>query len=105
MPAPKLWVRIGDDLYATTEWSFGGFLVEDPEGRLNGGALLRINGLAYGNGEEEPDVRAVDIRARVVRRLHDAKLAALTSHNLDGDAYKVLYEIRDRIADGKLPVK
>jgi len=98
-PAPRLMVRIGGHWYPAVEWSFGGFLVEDMAGQLFGGALINITGLALGDPEGSEDhagnMRPVEIRARVVRTQRDSGLAALTSYNLDANAYRVMAEVRE----------
>jgi len=93
---PQLYVRIGEYVYQTTEWSYGGFVLDDETGSLAPGALLRINGLVddqgyrHGNSPE-----TVDIRARVLRAIPETKSAALTCLKLDDEAYRILRAIED----------
>ncbi len=93
---PQLYVRVGGHIYRTTEWSYGGLVLEDELGNLAPGALLRINGLVadegyrHGHSPEE-----VDIRARVLRAIPEQRTAALTCLKLDDDAYRILRAIED----------
>ena len=93
---PQLYVQVGGHVYRTTEWSYGGFVLEDELGNLAPGALLRINGLVsdegyrHGHSPEE-----VDIRARVLRAIPEQRTAALTCLKLDDDAYRILRAIED----------
>lgn len=87
----QLYVRVGGRTYRTVEWSFGGLLIEDTNGHLTTGALIRIDGLA----DEETYRRAssphaVDIRARVIRVMRKEGLAALSCLKLDDAAYRLL---------------
>ena len=91
---PQLYVRVGGRVYRTVEWSYGGLLIEDENGQLPTGALIRIDGLA----DEEAYRRAstphkVDIRARVIRSMREEGLAALSCLKLDDAAYRILRTI------------
>ncbi len=96
---PQLYMRVGGHTFRTVEWSYGGLIIEDREGLLPTGALLRIDGLA----DEETYHHAqppypVDIRARVIRVIPERKLAALTYLKLDDAAYRILSEMESGIA-------
>ncbi len=69
---PQLYVRIAGQVFRTTEWSYGGFVLEDERGAMAPGALLRINGIA--DEEAYRTARSperVDIRARVLRAIRN----------------------------------
>ncbi|MBO6519659.1 MAG: hypothetical protein JJ900_02110 [Rhodospirillales bacterium] len=93
---PQLYLRIGGHTFQTTEWSYGGLVIEDLGGILPTGALLRIDGLS----DEESYRHAqppyqVDIRARVVRVMPETRQAALTCLKLDDAAYRILSGIEN----------
>lgn len=93
---PQLYVRVGEHIFKTAEWTYGGMLVEDQDRILPAGTLLRIDGLA----DEKTYKKAkkpnpVDIRARVIRTIPEARLAALTCLKMDDAAYRVLSQIEN----------
>ncbi len=89
----RMTLSVNGQSYEALEWSFGGFLIEEPERRFATGALVRIDGIGLGgdDGEDEP----VRIRARVVRVVGDRSAAALNCLHLDDNAIRVLYRLRD----------
>lgn len=91
---PQLYLRIGGHTFQTTEWSYGGFVVEDRGAVLPTGALLRIDGLSDEEAYRHVQpAYQVDIRARVVRTIPDTKQAVLTCLKLDDAAYRMLSRI------------
>jgi len=93
---PQLYIRVAEHVYRTTEWSYGGFVLEDELGNLAPGALLRIDGLVAEEGYRHghaPEV--VDIRARVLSAIPEQSSAALTCLKLEDDAYRILHTIED----------
>jgi len=87
----RLTLTVNGRAYEALEWSFGGFLIDEPEIRYATGALVRIEGIGIGDADAEP----VQIRARVVRVEGDRNAAALNSLHLDDNAIRVLYRLRD----------
>lgn len=91
---PQLYARIGDEIYHSVEWSFGGLVVEDPGQKLSPGALLRIDGLIDEDAYRQAHSPAtVDIRARVVRLGPTPGHVALSCLKIDDAAYGILCAI------------
>ncbi len=88
---PQLYARIGDSVFHSVEWSFGGLVVEDPSGKMSPGALVRIDGLVDEDAYRQAHPPApVDIRARVVRLGPAPGQAALSCLKIDDAAYGIL---------------
>lgn len=79
-------VRFKDETFAVTNWSMGGFLLENYQGHLSTGALVRVVGLGCHNGK----VLDVDLPARVVRT--GEHTIAVSYLSLDSTAYHFLIE-------------
>ena len=98
LPRPQLYVRVGGHIFKTTEWTYGGMLLQDDNCILPAGTLLKIDGLAdeetYKKGRKPEDV---EIRARVIRTIPGAGLSALTCLKLDDAAYRVLNAIENGV--------
>lgn len=77
-------VRFDGQVYVTTNWSMGGFLIDDYDGRLTTGALVTVKGL----GRDEAHLSHVNLPARVVRT--GEKVIAVSYLGLDATAYGFL---------------
>ena len=88
---PQLYVRVGQHIYRSVEWSFGGLVVEDPDRTLATGALLRIDGLIDEDAYRQAYSPApVDICARGVRVCPTSGHVALSCLKIDDAAYGIL---------------
>ncbi len=95
LEVPQLYVQVGGRVYLTAEWSFGGFLLEDSEGMMPTGALVRIDGLVeQSTYKKAKKPTPVDIRARVIRVMPEYHLAALSCLKLDDTAYSIMNAVR-----------
>ena len=80
----ELVVHFGGQTYKTTNWSMGGFFLDDYEGDLSTGSLVTVAGL----GRSTRKVHAVDVPARVVRS--GESIIAVNYLSLDAEAYDFL---------------
>lgn len=87
-------VRFAGQTYKTANWSMGGFLLDDYDGRLSTGSLVTVEGL----GCHSCDMHAVQLPARVVRS--SANVVAVNYLSLDAEAYAFLQ--RAMSASGKM---
>lgn len=79
-------VHLEGEIHHVTNWSMGGFLLNDYQGQLSIGALVTVNGIGSVDGE----LLTVDLPARVVRT--DDGRFAVTYLGLDAPAYTFLTE-------------
>jgi len=77
-------VRLETETFTVTNWSMGGFVLDNYHGHLSPGALVRVVGL----GCRADDLQTVDLPARVVRT--DEGLIAVAYLGLDARAYGFL---------------
>jgi len=77
-------VRMEGETYEVSNWSMGGFLLDDYQGRLTPGALVTVGGI----GCHISDMHDVELPARVVRT--DDGIIAVTYLGLDAKAYDFL---------------
>lgn len=77
-------VRFAGQTYKTANWSMGGFLLDDYDGRLSTGSLVTVEGL----GCTARDMHTVQLPARVVRS--SANVVAVNYLSLDNEAYAFL---------------
>jgi len=77
-------VRLEGQTFEVTNWSMGGFLLEDYKGPLTPGALVTVAGI----GCRKTDMHEVDLPARVVRT--DDGVIAVNYLGLDAKAYDFL---------------
>lgn len=83
----ELVVRFAGQTYKTANWSMGGFLLDDYDGRLSTGSLVTVEGLGCSSGE----MHTVQLPARVVRS--SASVIAVNYLSLDAEAYAFLQGI------------
>lgn len=86
-------VRLQNESFEVTNWSMGGFLLENYQGRLSTGSLIRVVGLGGGDG----DVMDVDLPARVVRT--DENTIAVSYLSLDTNAYHFLTDALNKCGE------
>ncbi len=72
--------------YTTTDWSLGGFVVDDYEGALTPGSLFSIVAVGAPGSAMTP----VDIRSRVVRTNHHKRVLSVSFLVIDKPGYAVL---------------
>lgn len=77
-------VRFEGGTYTVSNWSMGGFLLDDYEGRLSTGSLVTVEGL----GCREREMHEVNLPARVVRT--GESTIAVNYLGLDANAYAFL---------------
>lgn len=77
-------VRFCGETYEVSNWSMGGFLVDDYQGQLSTGALVTVVGL----GCQKTEVYEVSLPARVVRT--NEHTVAVSYLGLDANAYEFL---------------
>jgi hypothetical protein len=82
----KMMAKLNGQTYLTEDWSMGGFLVENYEGRLATGALITVECL----GHSKTKLHTVDLPARVVR-LNENTLA-VSYLSLNAKAYEFLQQ-------------
>jgi len=82
----KMVARLNGETYLTEDWSMGGFLVENYDGRLTTGSLITVEGL----GRTKTNVHLVNLPARVVRL--GANTIAVSYLSLDAKAYDFLQQ-------------
>lgn len=83
----ELAVCFNDEVYVTSNWSMGGFLLTDYSGSLAVGALVTVVGL----GRSPETLRPVNLSARVVRS--SGRGIAINYLGLDIEGYTFLQEI------------
>jgi len=83
----ELVVRFDGQTYKTSNWSMGGFLIDDYDGALSTGALVTVKGL----GRNMRKIGEVNLPARVVRS--GEKVIAVNYLSLDAAGYTFLQEI------------
>ena len=86
---PGMSLKIGETPYRSINWSMGGILVDDYDGKLSTGSLLTITEI----GPLDEEMTAVNIRARVVRADSAAGNLAVQILELDSPAYGVFQEL------------
>jgi len=77
-------VRFDGETYKVSNWSMGGFLLDDYHGHLSTGALVTVAGLGCQNAE----LQDVNLPARVVRT--GECTIAINYLGLDANAYEFL---------------
>ncbi|MBL4614990.1 MAG: hypothetical protein JKY27_08975 [Magnetovibrio sp.] len=77
-------VRFEHETYEVSNWSMGGFLVDDYQGQLSSGALVTVIGL----GCKKTEIYDVNLPARVIRS--DDQTIAINYLGLDANAYDFL---------------
>lgn len=83
---PPLCLALEGRSYTTTDWSLGGFVIDDYEGALTPGSLFSITAVGSAGGTMTP----VDIRSRVVRTNHDKRILTVSFLVIDKPGYAVL---------------
>lgn len=83
----ELVVRFCGKTYKTTNWSMGGFFLDDYEGDLSTGSLVTVAGL----GRSTRKLHGVELPARVIRT--GESLIAVNYLSLDAEAYEFLQRI------------
>ena len=84
LEAPEIALRLAARTYRTANWSLGGALIDDCDGRLAAGALFDITEVG---GPDEERARRVHIRARVSRTEDDGRRIAVQFLEIDRAAY------------------
>ena len=79
-------VRLGGKTYVTNDWSMGGFMLADYNGKLSTGALVTVSGV----GRSSRKMHTVELPARVVRNGEFS--IAVTFLSLDFEAYEFLQQ-------------
>lgn len=92
-------VRLQGESFEVTNWSMGGFLLENYQGHLSTGALIRVVGLGCRDGK----VLDVDLPARVVRT--DENTVAVSYLGLDTNAYHFLTDALNQCGEMRSLVK
>lgn len=77
-------VRFDGETYEASNWSMGGFLLDDYRGQLSTGALVTVAGL----GCQGDEIQVVNLPARVVRT--GERTIAINYLGLDANAYDFL---------------
>lgn len=77
-------VRLSGQTYEVSNWSMGGFFLDDYEGPLSTGALVTVNGL----GCRDSAIHDVNLPARIVR--NGERSVAVNYLSLDAVAYEFL---------------
>lgn len=80
-------VRFDGQTYKTSNWSMGGFFLDDYEGTLSTGSLVTVAGL----GRSSRKLHEVDVPARVVRS--SESVIAVNYLSLDAEAYDFLQRV------------
>jgi hypothetical protein len=83
----ELVVRFAGESYKTSNWSMGGFFLDDFEGNLSSGSLVTVAGL----GRNVDKLHEVDLPARVVRS--GERAVAVNYLSLDAEAYAFLQRL------------
>lgn len=83
----ELAVRFDGQTYKTSNWSMGGFLLDDYHGHLSTGSLVTVQGL----GRDAPSMETVELAARVVRT--SERVMAVNYLSLDAAAYELLQQL------------
>lgn len=81
-----LLVRVCGQQYEVGNWSMGGFLLENYDGKLSTGALVTVEGI----GCSATQMHDVELPARVVRM--DDETVAINYLGLDATAYEFLVD-------------
>lgn len=93
--APTIVLDLDGILIESSNWSRGGALVEDYEGRLTAGSLLAVTRMKRKGGNLVP----VHIRARVVRAEDAGHRLAIQFLEVDRRAYELFEALDARKAD------
>lgn len=88
---PALCVELEGRIYRTNNWSMGGFMVDDYEGRRTPGSLFTLYRIASLDGE----FADVKVRARVIRADPQQGRLVVSFLAIDETAYAIL---RDHMA-------
>lgn len=88
---PPLNLSVEGRTYSTSDWSMGGFVIDDYSGALTPGSLFTIDGI----GGEGNDLTAVEVRARVLRISSDRQRLTVTFLFVDQPAFRVLQRLVD----------
>lgn len=83
---PPLCLAFEGRSHTTTDWSLGGFVVDDYEGALTPGSLFSITAIGAVGASMTP----VDIRSRVVRTNHEQRILTVSFLVIDTPGYAVL---------------
>jgi len=87
---PVVNMTFDGDTYSVRNWSLGGFMIDGYQGRLSPGALFTIEEIKPSEG----DPVEVKIKARVLRRDTSRQELAVSFHDIDGTAYRILQDLQ-----------
>ncbi|MCP5372768.1 MAG: PilZ domain-containing protein [Hyphomicrobiales bacterium] len=86
---PVVNMTFGGETYSVRNWSLGGFMIDGYQGRLTPGALFTVSQIHTVDGEPVD----VKIKARVLRRDPSRQELAVSFHDVDGKAYRILHDL------------
>lgn len=86
---PSLSLLLDGQVYATHDWSLGGFVVDDYTGPLSAGSLFTIEAI----GEDPAALTPVAIRSRVVRADRGDRRLTANFLVIDTTAYSLLQRL------------
>jgi hypothetical protein len=93
---PVIFVEFEGNIFASSSWSMGGFLIADYKGPLSSGSLFTISGL----GLSAKDLIAVNVRARVVRIDQDNRKFVVDYQDLDSPSFSFLQDLMSKQTGG-----